>query len=66
MVVLRIIERYFHQIFQIDRLVQPAMGFPRIDVAFVSHCIQFAALIGILQMYVNMIYIKSAALSIRC
>lgn len=54
------------QIFQIDRLVQLAVGFPRIDIAFVSHSLQSADLIGMLQMYVKMKYIKLAALSIRC
>jgi len=54
------------QIFQIDRLIQLAVGFPRIDVAFVSHSVQSADLNGILQMYVKIKYIKSAALSIRC
>ena len=54
------------QIFQIDRLVQLGVGFPRIDIAFVSHPVQSSDLIGILQMYAKMKDIKSAALSIRC
>jgi len=54
------------QIFQIDRLIQLAVGFPRIDVAFVSHSVESADLNGLLQMYVKIKYIKSAALSIRC
>ena len=35
-------------------------------MTFVPHSVQCADLIGILQMYVKMKCIKSAALSIRC